>query len=84
MHDAFLNDIYTSEAAEKYFSDIVGEDMRWLYCSPDPTTNSKTTNTDFSRILGPEYIQNIFSRSLKKDVTSALQCHEETEKTETN
>jgi len=30
MHDAFLNDIYTSEAAEKYFSDIVGEDMRWL------------------------------------------------------
>ena len=30
VHDAFLRDIYTSPEAEKYFSDIVGEDVRWL------------------------------------------------------
>ena len=30
MHDSFLKEIYDSEKAEKYFSDIVGEDMRWL------------------------------------------------------
>merc|ERR1712038_46489 len=30
VHDTFLNDIYTSVEAEKYFSDIVGEDMKWL------------------------------------------------------
>merc|ERR1712223_594995 len=30
LHDTFLNDIYNSVEAEKYFSDIVGEDMRWL------------------------------------------------------
>jgi len=30
MHDPFLNDIYNSKEAEKYFSDIVGEDLRWL------------------------------------------------------
>jgi len=30
LHDQFLNDIYKSEEAEKYFSDIVGEDLRWL------------------------------------------------------
>merc|ERR1712223_553429 len=30
VHDTFLNDIYTSAEAEKYFSDIVGEDMKWL------------------------------------------------------
>ena len=30
MHDTFLRDIYTSPEAEKYFSDIVGEDVRWL------------------------------------------------------
>ena len=29
MHDPFLNDIYNSKEAEKYFSDIVGEDLRW-------------------------------------------------------
>ena len=28
MHDPFLNDIYNSKEAEKYFSDIVGEDLR--------------------------------------------------------
>ena len=30
IHDVFLNDIYTSNEAEEYFSKIVGEDMRWL------------------------------------------------------
>ena len=30
MHDNFLNDIYTSPEAENYFSEIVGEEMRWL------------------------------------------------------
>merc|ERR1712223_2228046 len=30
MHDPFLNDIYTSAEAENYFSEIVGEEMRWL------------------------------------------------------
>ena len=30
IHDTFLNDIYTSAKAENYFSEIVGEDMRWL------------------------------------------------------
>ena len=30
MHDTFLNDIYTSTQAENYFSNIVGEEMRWL------------------------------------------------------
>ena len=30
VHDVFLNDIYTSNEAEEYFSKIVGEDMRWL------------------------------------------------------
>ena len=30
VHDVFLNDIYTSNDAEEYFSKIVGEDMRWL------------------------------------------------------
>lgn len=30
MHDTFLNDMYTSVEAENYFSNIVGEDMRWL------------------------------------------------------
>ena len=35
LHDTFLNDIYNSVEAEKYFSDIVGEDMRWLSNSWD-------------------------------------------------
>ena len=30
MHDSFLRDIYTSPEAEKYFTDIVGEEVRWL------------------------------------------------------
>ena len=30
MHDQFLNDIYNSSESEKYFSEIVGEDLRWL------------------------------------------------------
>ena len=30
VHDPFLNDIYTSDEAENYFSEIVGEEMRWL------------------------------------------------------
>lgn len=28
-HDTFLNDIYTSKEAEKYFSDLVGQEVRW-------------------------------------------------------
>ena len=35
MHDPFLNDIYTSNDAEEYFSQIVGEEMRWLSNSWD-------------------------------------------------
>ena len=35
MHDPFLNDIYTSNDAEEYFSKIVGEEMRWLSNSWD-------------------------------------------------
>uniref|UniRef100_A0A7M5XD29 Uncharacterized protein n=1 Tax=Clytia hemisphaerica TaxID=252671 RepID=A0A7M5XD29_9CNID len=35
MHDKFLNDIYTSKESEQYFSDIVGEDMKWLSNSWD-------------------------------------------------
>jgi len=35
MNDPFLHDIYKSVEAEKYFSDIVGEDLRWLSNSWD-------------------------------------------------
>lgn len=35
MHDAFLNEIYNSKEAEQYFSEIVGEDLRWLSNSWD-------------------------------------------------
>ena len=30
MHDDFLHDIYKSTEAENHFSEIVGQDLRWL------------------------------------------------------
>ena len=54
----FLSSMFTKKVALKALIFLIAPSIIHISCSPDPTTNSGSTNPEFSRFFGRKNPQN--------------------------